>query len=204
MRETKEEKKENIFFLCSCGVKSGDVVLVNGASGAVGLAAIEIAKHAGAKVIGVAGHEEGLALIARKGATAISYKDADFVKKVQETSGPKGVDIILETISKNIPKDIQVLAKHGRVNLIGVPGKEEINFEQVLGKELTIRGTQCFSASPEHYKLMKAGLEQALKEAYIEPVIEKVYPLDQVVKVSGSLYHFFSFQISALKENFAK
>jgi len=169
------------------GAKSGDVVLINGASGAVGLFGIEIARHLGCKVIGVAGNDDGLAQIAKKGAVAISYKDSNFIKKIQDAAGPNGVDIILETQAKNIPHDIDILAKFGRVNLIGTPGKESLDFGQILGKELTIKGTQAFSASPEQYKLMKAGLDKALKEGAIHPVIQKVYSLDQVSQAHDDL-----------------
>ena len=163
------------------------MVLINGASGAVGLYAVEIAKSLGCKVIGVAGHDKGLALITGKGAIAISYKDADYVKKVKDAAGPRGVNLILETTSKNLPKDIDVLGSQGKVILIGDAAKETLDFQAVLQKELTIKATQAFSATPEQYKLMRAGLEKALKDGSIKPVVEKVYPINQIAQVRKKL-----------------
>jgi len=166
-----------------CHAKAGEVVLINGASGATGLYGIEIARAMGCKVIGVAGHEEGLALIAKKGATAISYKDPDFVKKVKEAAGPKGVDIVLETKPRNIQNDFEVLGHRGRICLINADThKEELDMGPVLYKELKIIGSAVFSAIPEHYKLMRTGLQGALNAGAIKPIIEKIYPLDQVQK----------------------
>ncbi|OQV21016.1 Quinone oxidoreductase [Hypsibius exemplaris] len=168
-------------------VKFGDIVLINGASGGVGLFAIEIANALGCKVIGVAGHETGLSLISQKGAIAISYKDPDFVKKVKVAAGPKGVDFILETTAKNVPKDIEILGKFGRVCLIGAPSHETVDFDMVLMKELTIKGTQATSVTPEQYRIMKAGLDKALEEGSINPIVEKVYTIDQIAQAHNDL-----------------
>ncbi|OQV26159.1 Quinone oxidoreductase [Hypsibius exemplaris] len=170
--------------------KAGEVVLVNGASGATGLYAIEVARAMGCKVIGTAGHENGLALIAEKGATAVSYKASDLMEQIKAAAGPNGVDIVLETKPSNLANDLELLAPLGRVLLISASGKvDQVNLGPVLFKQLNIRGSSCFGATAAHYKLMRVGLEDALKAGAIKPVIQKVYKLDEIVQAHDDLEH---------------
>ncbi|KAJ7418754.1 Quinone oxidoreductase [Willisornis vidua] len=97
--------------------KAGERVLVHGASGGVGIAACQIARACGLKVLGTAGTEEGMNVILRNGAhQAFNHRDPNYIERIKECTGPGGVDIIIEMLSNvNLDADLQLLARAGRV-----------------------------------------------------------------------------------------
>ncbi|ESO98916.1 hypothetical protein LOTGIDRAFT_187129, partial [Lottia gigantea] len=106
------------------GGKGGDTVLVHGASGAVGLASVQIAKSLGCTVIGTAGTEEGLKLVKANGADFVfNHREAGYEKKIKSCV-PGGVTVILEMLANvNLAKDIDIINRKGRISLIGSRGE---------------------------------------------------------------------------------
>ncbi len=97
--------------------RAGETVLVHGASGGVGTAAVQIARAHGLQVIGTAGTADGLALARAQGAHhVLNHRDADYLQQVRPLTGGRGVDVVLEMLANvNLDKDLEVLARNGRV-----------------------------------------------------------------------------------------
>jgi NADPH2:quinone reductase len=110
----------------STTVKPGEVVLVLAASGGVGLAAVEIARHLGTRVIAAAGGEDKCALARAHGAhEAIDYRTAGWSDTVKTLTGGKGVDVIVDPVGGAASKEaMRVLGWKSRLLIIGFTSGE--------------------------------------------------------------------------------
>jgi NADPH:quinone reductase len=164
--------------------KKGETLLVHGASGGVGTAAVQLAKAAGLKIIGTAGTEEGLRLVKEQGAhLVLNHKSPDYLEELKSFTGGKGVDIILEMAAHtNLGKDLALLAKHGRVVVIGARGPVEINPRDIMGRDAAILGMTLFNATPEDRVKIHKDLLKGLKTKKLKPVIGKELPLAEAGK----------------------
>jgi NADPH2:quinone reductase len=176
--------------------KAGETVLVHGASGGVGTAAVQLARAAGITVIGTAGSEEGLKLVKQQGAHHVLNHAAEgYLDELMTLTGGRGVDVILEMLAnKNLGKDLTVLAKKGRVVVIGSRGPVEINPRDAMGREADIRGLTLFATSEAESGEMHAALVAGLENGTLRPVIAQKIPLAEaarahleVMKPSGAL-----------------
>ena len=156
-----------------------ETVLVHGASGAVGLAAIQIAKAAGMRVIGTAGTEQGLQLIRDNGAiAALNHTETDYLDTLETLTYGQGVDVILEMLANvNLDKDLKVLAKRGRVVVIGNRGTISIDPRDVMGRDAAILGMSLFNASLNQLQQIHAALVAGLESGIYAPVINTELPL---------------------------
>ena len=102
-------------------LKPGETVLVHGASGAVGLAAVEIAKAKGARVIATAGSEEKCTVAQDHGADlAINYSDGDFLAPVKERTGGRGVDVVVDPVGGEIlTRSLRAMGREARLVTVG-------------------------------------------------------------------------------------
>jgi len=100
-------------------VQSGETVFIHGASGGVGIAAVQLARAFGMRVIGTAGSERGRELVLKEGAhEALDHKSANYLDKVKELTGGRGPDVILEMLANvNLANDLNLLALRGRDQL---------------------------------------------------------------------------------------
>jgi NADPH2:quinone reductase len=111
-------------------LQQGGKVLVQGGGGAVGLAAIQLAKRAGATVIATASSDDKLARLARFGLDhGINYKTQDLVKEVRKLTGNQGVDVVVDPVGTTIKQSVACLAYRGRVALVGRAGREPISLD---------------------------------------------------------------------------
>ncbi|KAF5888592.1 quinone oxidoreductase, partial [Clarias magur] len=129
--------------------KAGETVLVHGASGGVGVAACQLARAFGLKVLGTAGTPEGMKLALSNGAhMAFNHREKDYVEKIQEATEGRGVNVIVEMLSNvNLSSDLKLLAHDGRVTVVGCRGSIEINPRDMMLKESVIVGVALFSAT---------------------------------------------------------
>ena len=160
------------------GAKAGETVFIHGASGAVGTAAIQLAKRAGLTVIGSGGTDRGRQLILDEGADhAVDHTNDGYVEEVRKLSNG-GPQIILEMLANvNLATDLDLLAKYGRVIVIGNRGEITINARVAMMKELDIRGIALFNASPEEARAIVADLLAGLADGSLKPVIGREMPL---------------------------
>lgn len=177
------------------GAKPAETVLVHGASGGVGTAAVQMARAAGMTVIGTAGNEAGMKLVQEQGAHhVLNHSSEGYLDQLMKLTEGRGVDVIVELLAnKNLAKDLTVLAKKGRVAVIGNRGTIEINPRDAMSREADIRGVTLMSASEQEYRAMHAALVAGLENGTLRPVVGQKIPLaeaarahTEVMKPSGA------------------
>ena len=161
--------------------KTGETVLIHGASGGVGIAAVQWAKNAGLKVFGTASSDEGETLVANQGADAVFDHSQDgYLDAINDATGGKGVEIIIEMLANvNLEKDFDVLAMFGRICVVGNRGSLEFNPRVIMGKDATITGMALFNAPRKDVDEIHAAIFDGLSAGYLEPVISKTFPLSE-------------------------
>ncbi|HEY5177622.1 MAG TPA: NADPH:quinone reductase [Terriglobales bacterium] len=164
--------------------KPAETVLVHGASGGVGSAAVQMARAAGMTVIGTAGSERGLELAKKEGAHHVLNHASDgYLDELITLTDGRGVDVIVELLAnRNLAKDLTVLAKKGRVAVIGSRGTIEINPRDAMGREADIRGVTLMNTSEQEYKAMHAALVAGLENGTLRPVVGQRIPLAEAAR----------------------
>jgi NADPH2:quinone reductase len=153
--------------------RPGETVLVHGASGGVGTAAVQMAKAHGLRVFGTAGTPAGLDHVRRQGADAVLDHRADgYLDEIQALTGGRGVAVILEMLANvNLGKDLTLLAPRGRVVVIGSRGTVEINPRDAMARDASIHGMLLFNASEDELRLTHLALEAGLQDGTLAPVV---------------------------------
>ena len=152
----------------------GETVLIHGASGAVGSAAIQIAKANGLRVIGTAGTEDGIELLKKEGVmAALNHNEDNYLSAISELTDGAGVDVVLEMLANvNLNADLDLLAKFGRVVIIGNRGTIEINPRSIMGKNASVLGMTLFNTSTQDLKKIHADIRAGLAAGRYHPVIQ--------------------------------
>lgn len=169
------------------GLKPGDRVLIHGASGGVGMAALQWCRFFANPVWGTAGSSDGLALVRKQGAVeAGDHTSLDYLDVLKKSSG--GFDLIVEMLAdKNLNEDLKLLDRNGRVVIVGSRGTVEINPRLTMGVETDIRGvTLKNSTDADNIRCLK-DLDAAVAKGIINPVIQNIYPLEQADKAYREL-----------------
>ena len=156
----------------------GESILVHGASGAVGLAAAQMAHAWGLTVIGTAGTDEGVALVRTQGADhVLNHHKSGYLEQVAALTGG-GPDIIIEMLAnQNLDHDLAVLAKFGRIVIVGNRGRVEIDPRRIMGKEATVMGTAFWNLTQEDLAPIHAELGKGFADGKLTPVISRELPL---------------------------
>lgn len=164
--------------------KAGESVLIHGASGGVGLAATQLARAAGLTVLGSAGTEAGLAAAAREGAHhVLNHHDADLPEQVLELTSGRGVDLILEMLAnQNLAKDMQMIAMHGRVCVIGNRGSLDFNPRLAMSKDADIRGLILFNTPEPELQSIQRAIYAGLEAGFLRPIVSRELPLAQAAE----------------------
>ena len=159
--------------------RAGETVLIHGATGGVGLAAVQLARAAGLNVFATGGTASGRALVLREGASAVfDHRDPDSTAHILEATSGRGVDLILEMLANvNLGKDLPLLAPSGRVVVIGSRGLVEINPRDLMARNADIRGVILFAAPPTVLASIHAALREGLESGALRPVIAREFPL---------------------------
>ena len=178
------------------GAKPGETLLVHGASGGVGTAAVQLARAAKMQVMGTAGTEAGLHLVKEQGAHhAINHSTTGYLDELMNLTGGRGFDLILEMLAnKNLSNDLTLLAKRGRVVVIGSRGTIEINPRETMAREADIRGMTLFGATEQEFLEMHTALVAGLENGTLSPVVAQTIPLAEaarahveIMKPSGAM-----------------
>ena len=157
----------------------GEVLLVHGASGGVGLAAVQIARAGGLTVIGTAGSERGRRLVADQGARhVLDHTQEGYLDEIKALTGGKGVHVILEMLANiNLPRDLGALAQDGRVVIIGSRGPVEIDPRLTMVKNLSILGMSLSNATETETARLHAALGAGLANGILVPIVAQEFPL---------------------------
>lgn len=164
--------------------RPGEIVLVHGASGGVGIAAVEIARAHGMTVLGTASTERGRRGVLDRGAHQVfDHSSPGYLDEIMKATGGKGVDVVLEMAAHlNLDKDLTVLAKYGRVVIIGSRGRVEIDPRGTMGREASIMGMLLFNVIPPDLASVHAALVAGLENGTLRPVVGREFSLDDAPK----------------------
>lgn len=175
-------------------LQAGETLLVQGGTSGIGVAAIQIAKALGAKVIATAGSDVKCQACLALGADhAINYKTQDFQSEALRLTQDRGVDVVLDMVAGSyVAKEVQCLAEDGRLVIIAVQGgvQSEFNAALVMRKRLTLTGS-TLRARPVAFKaqIAKACLQRVwplLAAGRIKPVVHSVFAAVDAGQASGS------------------
>ncbi len=159
----------------------GETVLIHGASGGVGIAAVQWAKNAGLKVFGTASSDEGKTLVANQGADAVfDHSQEGYLDEIKDAIGGKGVDVIVEMLANvNLQKDFDVLAMFGRICVVGNRGSLDFNPRTIMGKDATVTGMALYNAPQAAFDEIHAAIYEGLSNGYLNPIINKTFSLKE-------------------------
>lgn len=163
---------------------AGETVLVHGASGGVGIAAVQLARAAGLRIVGTAGSEQGMGLVRAQGAHhVLNHHQSGYLQAIEEVTCGQGVDVVLEMLANvNLDKDLSVLAHGGRVVVIGSRGRVEIDPRQTMARESAVLGMTLYSATERELLGMHAAFAAGLENGTLRPVVSLELPLAEAVK----------------------
>ena len=170
--------------------KSNEIVLVHGASGGVGTAALQLARWKGLRVIGTAGSPDGLDLVKANGAhLAVSHKEALYVDLIREAADHgRGPDIILEMLANaNLDSDLDLVAQGGRIVVIGSRGRTEIDPRKIMAKDAAIFGVMLWNQDYEALAAIYADIATGVEQGVVVPVIGQEIPLAEASRAHDAV-----------------
>jgi NADPH2:quinone reductase len=164
--------------------RPGEIALVHGASGGVGTAAVQLARARGLRVFGTAGTDEGRKLVREQGAHEVfDHSAPDHFEQIMKATSGRGVDVIVELLANvNLGKDLTILAKGGRVVIIGSRGRVEIDPRDTMQHDADIRGMVLPNTPPAELASIHAALVAGLENGTLRPVIGKEFPLAEAAE----------------------
>lgn len=157
--------------------RAGQTVLVHGATGGVGIAAVQFAAAAGLIVVGTGGTERGRQLVREQGAAhVLDHRAPDYLDQLMTLTDGRGVDLILEMLANvNLGRDLAVLAKGGCIVVIGSRGEVQINPRLLMRAEGSILG--LMAGTPEQYAQAHAAIGAGLRAGTLRPIVSQELPL---------------------------
>ena len=168
-------------------IRAGETLLVHAAAGGVGIAAVQIGKAFGARVIGTAGGADKLEIVRRVGAdVALDYRSGDWVEQVKEATGGRGADVIYDSVGGDVTDaSLKCIAWNGRLLVIGfASGKiPEVKLNRVLLKNISLVGLHWGAHvmhEPARVDETFSALFELHRQRKIDPVIYRAYPLAEL------------------------
>ncbi|EYC02608.1 hypothetical protein Y032_0099g3205 [Ancylostoma ceylanicum] len=162
-------------------LKKGQRVLVHGASGGVGLAAVQMAANFGAVVVGTAGTEEGIELVKKNGAGDVFNHRVHRYSSKMKKSYPDGFDLILEMAAHlNLAIDLDLLARNGKVAVIGSRGEVTVNPRALMTKETSAYGVTLANSTEEDFAAALSFIWNFLRSSHFRPAVHRLYPLNEI------------------------
>jgi NADPH2:quinone reductase len=175
-------------------LKAGETLLVHAAAGGVGLAAVQIGKALGAKVIATASSAEKLHIAIEAGADiGIDYSEEDFVEKVKEFTQGRGADVIYDSVGGDVfDRSLKCIAWNGRLLVIGFAGGQipSVAANRILLKNVSVVGLHWGAYAkyePQRIPETFAALFKLYEEKKIRPVIYRAYPLEKAAEALAAL-----------------
>jgi len=159
--------------------RAGETLLVHGASGGVGIAAVQWARALGLTVIGTAGTSRGLELVKNEGAHHVfDHSKAGYAEEILKSTAGRGVDVVLEMLANvNLATDLKLLAIRGRVIVIGNRGEITINPRELMARRAAVRGFTLWAATEAESAEIHAAIAAGLENGTLRPIVGKELPL---------------------------
>jgi NADPH2:quinone reductase len=171
------------------GAQPGETVLVHGATGGVGIASVELAHARGLRVIGSGGTDAGLAEARERGADVlVNHHAPGYTDQIMAATNGRGVDVIVEMLGNvNLDRDLGMLAKHGRIIVVGNRGRIEINPRDAMGRDAAILGMTLFNAGDRDLREIHAALTAGLANGTLNPVVGREMPLADAARAHAAV-----------------
>jgi len=162
----------------------GEVVLVHGASGGVGIAAVQLARASGMRVFGTAGTQKGRLLASEQGAHEVfDHHSPDHFGQILKSTDGRGVDVIVEMLANvNLGNDLGILAQGGRVVVVGSRGKAEIDPRDAMRRDASIHGMMILQATDSELYRIHSAVAAGLENGTLRPVVGKELPLSKAAR----------------------
>jgi NADPH2:quinone reductase len=175
--------------------KKGETILVHGADGGVGIAAVQLARSAGMRIIGTCGSDRGQQLVKEQGADYVfNHHSPQHFKEIMHATEGRGADVVLEMLANvNLGKDLPILAQNGRVVVIGSRGSVEINPRDVMSRNASILGMVLLKLSDEQLANIYAELTAGFEKGTLAPVIGREFPLSEASRAHHEIMESLSY-----------
>jgi NADPH:quinone reductase len=164
--------------------RASETLLIHGASGGVGLAAVQFARAMGMKVIGTASSQRGAELVKKEGADyVVDHSKPDHGAEIMKITGGRGVDVILEMLANvNLATDLKLHAVGGRTIVIGNRGEITINPRELMGRRASVRGFTLWAATELEVADIHAAIAAGLENGTLRPIVGKEIPLKEAAR----------------------
>jgi NADPH:quinone reductase len=165
-------------------IKAGETVLIHGASGGVGVAAVQWAKKAGLRVVGTASSQEGKELALQQGTDVVFDHTSDgHFQEILDYTGGKGVEVIVEMLANvNLERDFECLSMFGRIVVVGNRGSLQFTPRLAMGKDATIYGMSLFNAPADAMAEIHQAISNGLASESLKPIVRSSLPLSEAAK----------------------
>ncbi len=162
--------------------KTGDKVLVHGATGAVGIATVQLALSAGMDVVASAGTQAGADLLRAQGVnTVIMHNEDNHLEAFQSLE--TGFDVIIEMLANhNLDQDLKALTTGGCVAVVGNRGTVEINPRDLMARDASVVGVALANIKPAELSLIAKALRPLFEKGVLKPVIRHCYDLTELAQ----------------------
>jgi NADPH2:quinone reductase len=169
--------------------RASETVLVHGASGGVGIAAVQLARALGLTVFGTASSQKGRDLVQREGAHQVfDHSKPGYLDEIMKATAARGVDIVLEMLANvNLANDMKLLATNGRIIVIGNRGEISINPRDLMARRGSIRAFTLWALTPAEETQIHAGIIAGLENATLRPVVAKELPLADAARAHSEV-----------------
>ncbi|MEB3314165.1 MAG: NADPH:quinone reductase [Cyanobacteriota bacterium] len=165
-------------------VQPGDWLLIHGATGAVGLAAVQLALQAGVRVMATGGTATGRQLLTQQGADLVlDHHSASYPEAIMAATQGQGVNAIVDMLAnQNLGIDLTLLAPAGRVVVVGSRGPVTVNPREILSRESQVTGVNLFSTPADHLHHLQNALYAGVTRGALQPVVREELPLAQAAQ----------------------
>ena len=161
--------------------RRGQTVLVHGATGGVGLAALQLGRRAGLRVLATYGTEAGRELLIEQGAEAVfNHHEVGYEEAILSFTRGTGVNVILEMVAHaNLGRDLPLLAAGGVVCVIGSRGPVQVQPRELMSREADIRGVMLANAPQGVLAQIHGDLFSGMADGSLRPVVRRAFALGQ-------------------------
>jgi len=168
------------------GLTAGKTVLIHAGAGGVGLAAIQLAKRAGATVLATASSDEKLERLKEFGLDhGINYRTEDWVARARALTGGRGVDLVVDSVGTTLPGSVQATGYRGRVVSVGNAGRSaerklDISGLSEMNRSLTgVFFGGALMMEPQRGRPLVEQLLRDVADGGLRVVIDREYPLSE-------------------------
>lgn len=164
--------------------RASETLLIHGASGGVGIAAVQFARAMGMTVIGTASSPRGAELVKKEGADhVVDHSKPGHADEIMKITGGRGVDVILEMLANvNLATDLKLHALRGRTIVIGNRGEITINPRDLMGRRASVRGFTLWAATEAEVADIHAAIASGLENGTLRPIVGTEIPLKEAAR----------------------